>query len=92
MDATKHACLVEIQSLMGRTWSTSTKLIEGAMPKAGEATGKNLLREEDNGLAAPRTRYYAIVNSVCAVGRAEPGIPTQIVGGALNCGSDAACR
>src|SRR5439155_18059428 len=36
--------------------------------------------------------YHAIVNAVCAIGRAEPGIPTQIVGCALDGGSNATGR
>ena len=40
-----------------------------------------------NELAAG-TRHHAVVNSVCAVRRAEPGIPTQVVG----CASDGGCN
>src|SRR6266576_6769881 len=43
------------------------------------------------GLAAG-TRHHAIVNAVCAVGRAEPGIPTQVVGRALDGGCNATSR
>src|SRR6266487_6901706 len=38
------------------------------------------------------SRYHAIVNAVCAVGRAEPGIATQVVGRALDGGSNATRR
>src|SRR5438094_4069614 len=38
------------------------------------------------------TGYYAVIGAVRAVGRAEPGIATQIVGRALDGGSDAAGR
>src|SRR6266481_5886061 len=50
-----------------------------------------VLQRSNNGLAAG-TRHHAIVNAVCAVGRAEPGIPTQVVGRALDGGSNAPCR
>src|SRR5206468_12358591 len=36
--------------------------------------------------------YHPIVNAVCAVGCAEPGIPTQVVGRALDGGSNATGR
>src|SRR5882724_1786287 len=36
--------------------------------------------------------YHAIVNAVCAVGGAEPGIPTQVVGCALDGGCNATGR
>ena len=38
------------------------------------------------------TGYYAVIGSVRSVSRAEPGIATQIVGRALDGGSDAARR
>src|SRR5439155_17507504 len=38
------------------------------------------------------SNYHAIVNAVCAVGSAEPGIPTQVVGRALDGGSYATGR
>src|SRR6266481_4276317 len=50
-----------------------------------------VLQRSNNGLAAG-TRYHAIVNAVCAVGSAEPGIPTQVVGCALDGGSNATGR
>src|SRR6266446_4040486 len=50
-----------------------------------------VLQRSNNGLAAG-TRYHAVVNAVCAVGRTEPGIPTQVVGRALDGGSNATGR
>src|SRR6267143_981550 len=50
-----------------------------------------VLQRSNNGLAAG-TRYHAVVNAVCAVGRAEPGIPTQVVGRALDGGCNATGR
>src|SRR5437016_2560866 len=50
-----------------------------------------VLQRSNNGLAAG-TRYHAVVNAVCAVGRAEPGIPTQVVCRALDGGCNATGR
>src|SRR5207244_11783399 len=36
--------------------------------------------------------YHAIVNAVCAVGRAKPGIATEVVGRALDGGCNATSR
>src|SRR5947199_1425307 len=50
-----------------------------------------VIQRSNNRLAAG-TRYHAVVNAVCAVGCAEPGIPTQVVGRALDGGSNATGR
>src|SRR2546426_11190400 len=52
---------------------------------------KTLPGDGDNELAA-RTGYHAVVGPVRTKGRAEPGIATQVVGRALDGGSDAARR
>ena len=48
------------------------------------ASCSNRVIQRSNNELAAGTRHHAIVNAVCAVGRAEPGIPTQVVGRALD--------
>src|SRR6478672_10144854 len=45
--------------------------------------------QRSNNELADGTRHHAVVNAVCAVGRAEPGIATQVIGRALDGGCNA---
>src|SRR6266487_2756034 len=79
-------CEIKTKSWSVNGWCHPSKSIKPVTASYEDPTSRL-----EHHLAA-RTADHAVVGSVCSVGRAEPGIATQVVGRALDCGSDATRR
>src|SRR6266487_619570 len=74
------------------TWMAKHDMMKTCAMLRQPVATENLPDDENNELAASGTGYYAVIGSVRAKGRAEPGVAAQVVGRALDVGSDAARR